>query len=327
MNNFKRIFIAVMALFCSTTLLAGCGGSNADNTVKERYLHIATGNTSGTYYPIGGAISEILNSKIADMHSSVQTTSGSIANIKLLEEGTVELAIIQNDIADYAVNGTEMFKDENKYKFDTLRGIATLYAETCQFVTNAASGIETIPDLKGKKVCVGAEGSGAEANARQLLGIYGMTYDDIQPVYLSFSAGSKALIDGTIDAAFLTAGAPTAAVKDVAAQLKIKLLPIDDKHFTALAEKYPYYSRMIIPTGTYANLDEDVPTVSVMAILACNDKVDKDLGYQLTKTLFDNLDTLKSAHSAISKLDKKQAMASEHMTLPFNEGAEKFFKE
>ena len=326
MSKFKKIFTALAAFVCSAIFLTGCGGQQSDNTPKEHFLHIATGNTSGTYYPIGGAISEILNSKIDKMHSSVQATSGSIANVKLLNDGTVELAIVQNDIAHYAVNGSEMFKDENKYKFENLRGIASLYPESCQFVVNAAADINSIADLRGKKVSVGVEGSGAEANARQILEIYGLTYSDIEPMYLSFSAGSQALKDGKIDAAFLTAGAPTAAVKDVAAQIQIKILSIDDEHLKALTAKYPFYTRNIIAKGTYNDLDEDVATVSVMAILACNsDKVDANLGYQITKTIFENLDTLKTSHAVLADLDKSKAQ--ENMTLKFNEGAEKFFKE
>lgn len=332
MSKFKSILLAVVALICSTTLLAGCGGNEipAEKTkpdIKEHYLHIATGNTLGTYYIIGGAVSELLNEKIPDMHSGVQTTSGSIANVKLLQEGVVELAIIQNDIASYAVNGTEMFKDENKHKYENLRGIATLYPESCQAVTTAAAGINSIADLRGKKVAVGVEGSGAEVNARQILEAYGLTYSDIQPQYLSFSAASKALKEGTIDAAFLTAGAPTLAVQDVASQMQVKLLPIDDEHVKILTDKYSFYSKIVIPKGTYRGVDEDIETVSVMAILACNDKIDNDLAYQVIKTVFGNLDTLKSAHPVISNLDKKLAMEKAHMTLPFNEGAEKFFKE
>lgn len=330
MSKLKKFFAVAMLLVFSTVLLTGCSDKEvpAEKTkadIKEHYLHMATGNTMGTYYIIGGSISEILHEKIPDMHCAVQTTSGSIANVKLLADGTVELAIIQNDIAHYASHGTEMFKDENKYKFDTLRGLTALYPESCQFVVNADSGIKTIADLKGKKVAVGAEGSGAEANARQILAAYGLSYADIEPAYMSFSAGSKALKEGSIDAAFLTAGAPTLAVQDMTAQLKIRILPIDDQHVKALVEKFPFYEKIVIPKGTYNGFDEDVETVSVMAILACNDKIDSDLGNKLTKTIFENLDAIKAAHPAISGLTK--AKAKEDMTLPFNEGAEKFLKD
>ena len=321
---FKNIFAAV-AVLCLSVFLTGCGGSDNANAPKEQFLHMATGNTSGTYYPIGGAISEILNKDIDKMHSSVQSTSGSIANLNLLKDGTVEFAIVQNDIANYALNGTEMFKDENKYKFETLRGLATLYPESCQCVTFESSGINSIADLRGKRVSVGAEGSGVEANARQILAAYGLTYDDIQPQYLSFSAGSKALKDGQIDAAFLTAGAPTAAVQDVAAQAPIRILSIDDEHFKTLSEKYPFYRKITIPKGTYTNLNEDVQTISVMALLVCNDRINDDLGYKITKAIYTHLDDLKAAHSAFSGLNEKQAM--EGMTIEINGGAKKFFEE
>lgn len=332
MNKFKKILLVGATLICSTTMLTGCSESDVPQEktkpdIKEHYLHIATGNTMGTYYIIGGAMSELLNEKIPDMHCAIQTTTGSIANVKLLADDVVELAIIQNDIASYAVNGSEMFKGENKYKFDKLRGLATLYPESCQCVTTADSGINSISDLRGKKVAVGAQDSGAEANARQILEVYGLSYDDIQPMYMSFSAASKALKEGSIDAAFLTAGAPTLAVQDVASQMNIKLLPIDDEHFKTLSEKYPFYSRNTIEKGTYRNFDEDVQTASVMAILACNDKVDNDLANKVVKTIFDNLNTLKSAHPVITALDKNLAVEKSHMTIPFQEGAEKFFKE
>ncbi len=321
---FKNMFAAV-AVVCLSVFLTGCGAGGNSQEAQEQFLHMATGNTSGTYYPIGGAISELLNKDIKKMHASVQSTSGSIANLNLLKDGTVEFAIVQNDIANYALNGTEMFKDENKHKFETLRGLATLYPESCQCVTFESSGIKSIADLKGKKVSVGAEGSGVEANARQILAAYGLTYDDIQTQYLSFSAGSKALKDGQIDAAFLTAGAPTAAVQDVAAQAPIRILGIDDEHIKALAEKYPFYKKIVIPKGTYSGLNEDVQTVSVMALLVCNDRINDDLGYQITKTIYTHLDDLKAAHSAFSGLNEKQAM--EGMTIEINGGAKKFFEE
>ena len=320
-KNLKNIVLAALILICGTTL-AGCGSSN--NAAQEQYIHIATGNTSGTYYPVGGAISEVLNKNIKNMHSSVQSTSGSVANLQFLADGAVEMGIVQNDIAYYAVNGTEMFADQNKYKFDTLRGITALYPESCQVVTLESAGINSIADLKGKKVVVGAEGSGVEANARQILESYGITYADIEPQFMSFSVGAKALSEGTVDAAFLTAGFPTNAIQYAASQTKIKLLPIDEEHFKALSEKYPFYTKITIPKGTYSGVDEDIQTVSVMALLVCNDRVSNDAAYQVTKAIFENLDAVKESHFAISKLEK--SAVEEGMTVKMQDGADKFFK-
>ncbi len=267
-------------------------------------------------------MAEILNKDIEGMNASAQSTGATVANINMLKDGSVDLAIVQNDITYYAVHGTEMFKDK---KVDNIRGIATLYPETCQFVTLDKAGIKSIADLKGKRVAVGAAGSGAEANARQILEAYGITYDDIDVQYLSFAEGASALKDGNVDAAFLTAGYPTSSVQDIASQNKIRLLPVDADKADALIAKYPFYTKTTVPAGTYAGFDEDVPTISVMAMLVASDKVDDKLGYEIAKALFTNLDRLQAAHSVGKLITKEGAMKG--MSLDMNAGAEKFFKE
>ena len=317
-GKFKKLAAIGMAMVVSAALLTGCGGDDGG----KKFLNIATGGTAGTYYPIGGAMAEILNKDIKGMNASAQSTGATVANINMLKDGSVDLAIVQNDITYYAVNGTEMFQDK---KVDNIRGIATLYPETCQFVTLDSSGIKSIKDLKGKKVAVGAAGSGAEANARQILEAYGITYNDIEVQYLSFAEGASALKDGNVDAAFLTAGYPTASVQDISSQNKIRLLPVDSDKAEALIAKYPFYTKTTIPAGTYAGFNEEVQTISVMAMLVATDKVDDKLGYEIAKAIFSNLDRLQAAHSVGKLITKDGAMKG--MSLPMNTGAEKFFKE
>lgn len=315
LGKLKKAFIAGMAVIVTAVIFTGCGGED------KKFINIGTGGTAGTYYPIGGAMAEILNKDIKGMNASAQSTGASVANINMLKDGSIDLAIVQNDITYYAVNGTEMFADK---KVDTLKGIATLYPETCQFVTLEASGIKSIADLKGKRVAVGAAGSGAEANARQILEAYGITYNDIDAQYLSFSEGASALKDGNVDAAFLTAGYPTASVQDIASQNPVALLPIDDDKAEALISKYPFYTKTTIPAGTYGFANE-TKTVSVMAMLVANDKVDDALGYDIAKALFSNLDRLQASHSVGKLITKEGALKG--MPIPMNVGAEKYFKE
>lgn len=317
-GKFKKLAAIGIAMVVSAAVLTGCGGDDGG----KKFLNIATGGTAGTYYPIGGAMAEILNKDIKGMNASAQSTGATVANINMLKDGSVDLAIVQNDITYYAVNGTEMFQDK---KVDNIRGIATLYPETCQFVTLDSSGIKSIKDLKGKKVAVGAAGSGAEANARQILEAYGITYNDIEVQYLSFAEGASALKDGNVDAAFLTAGYPTASVQDISSQNKIRLLPVDSDKAEALIAKYPFYTKTTIPAGTYAGFNEEVQTISVMAMLVATDKVDDKLGYEIAKAIFSNLDRLQAAHSVGKLITKDGAMKG--MSLPMNAGAEKFFKE
>ena len=316
-DKFKKLLAVGLAAVFTAALITGCGGSS-----EKKFLNIATGGTAGTYYPIGGAMAEILNKDIKGMNASAQSTGATVANINMLKDGSVDLAIVQNDITYYAVNGTEMFTDK---KVDNIRGIATLYPETCQFVTLDSANIKTVADLKGKRVAVGAAGSGAEANARQILEAYGITYNDIDVQYLSFAEGASALKDGNVDAAFLTAGYPTASVQDICSQNKIRLLAVDADKADALIAKYPFYTKTTIPAGTYAGFDQDVQTVSVMAMLVATDKVDDKLGYDIAKALFSNLDRLQAAHSVGKLITKEGAMKG--MSLPMNAGAEKFFKE
>ena len=313
---FKRVVTAVCALALAAGV-AGCGGGGE----KEQFINIATGGTAGTYYPIGGAIAEVLNKN--GMNASAQSTGASVANINMLKDKQVELAIVQNDITYYAVNGEEMFKEGGK--IENLNGIASLYPETCQFVVREDSGIKDITALKGKRVAVGAAGSGAEANARQILEAYGLTYDDVDEQFLSFAEGSYALKDGTVDAAFVTAGYPTASVQDIASQNKIRLLPVGDEQIKKLAEKYPFYTKTTVPAGTYQGFDQEIQTVSVMAILVANDKIDAALGEKLTKAIFDNLDKIAAAHSAGKNISKATALEGLDF-IKMNEGAVKVLK-
>ncbi len=316
-----------MALICTllalvTMTLVGCGGKDGDKKSSgQKFINIATGGTAGTYYPIGGAMAEILNKSIPGMNASAQSTGASVANINMLKDGSVDLAIVQNDITYYASNGVEMFKDK---KVDNLRGIATLYPETCQIVTLMDSGIETISDFRGHRVAVGAAGSGAEANARQIMEAHGVTYADIKVQYLSFGEAANALKDGNVDVAFVTAGYPTAAIQDIASQRQIRLIPIENAQADMLIAKYPFYTKTKIPAGTYAGFDQDVSAVSVMAMLVATDKLDDAMGGEITKALFSNLDRLQAAHS-VGKLITKEG-ATNGMSVKMNGGAEQFLK-
>ena len=317
-STVKKVFAVGAILAAAAVLLAGCNGTS--DVEGKKFLNIGTGGTAGTYYPIGGAIAEVLNKEIPGMSASAQSTGASVANINMLGDGEIDLATVQNDIAYYAAHGTEMFKDK---KVDGLQGIASLYPETCQFVTLKSSGIKSLAELKGKRVAVGAVGSGVEANVRQILAAYGVTYSDIDAQYLSFAEGASALKDGNVDVAVLTAGYPTASVQDIASQNPVRLLPVEEKIADDLIAQYPFYTKTVIPAGTYAGFDEEVSSVAVMAMLAAGPTVNADLGYSVTKAIFGNLDRLQAAHAVGKQITKDTAKAG--MSLPMNAGAERYF--
>ncbi|SFL82693.1 TAXI family TRAP transporter solute-binding subunit [Halanaerobium salsuginis] len=309
-------------LLVSTLILVSLLVSGLVSAQETTFLSIATGGTSGTYYPIGGAIAKVLNENIAGMNASAQSTGASVTNTRLIYNKEVELAILQNDIASYAVNGEKQFADN---QVNNMTGIASLYPEIIQIVVRSDAGISSIADLKGKKVAVGAPGSGVEANASQILDFFGLSYDDIDEDYLSFGEAASRLKDRQIDAAFLTAGIPTAAVMDVAATQDITLLNFSDDDIASLNAEYPFLTGVTVPAGTYNGLDKDVQTVALKAILVAEAGLSEDTVYQITKAIFENRDTLIAAHDRAK--DIKLETALDGMTVKLHPGAQKYYDE
>jgi TRAP transporter TAXI family solute receptor len=305
----------IIVAFC---LLLAVGAVSA----QQRFISIGTGGTAGTYYPLGGAMAEIWNKNITRMNATAQSTGASVANINLLKDGKVDIVIVQNDVSFYALNGVELFKDK---EYKDLRGMACLYNETVQLIALEASGIKSVYDLKGKKVSVGAAGSGVEANARQILEAAGLSYADIRVQYLSFGESASNLKDGNIDAAFTTGGFPIAAIQDLAVSKKTVLVPVDKELLAKLMAKWSFYAPTVVPANTYNGITVDVPTVAVKAMLAVSAKLDANLVYEMLKAMYANGPRLVAAHSQGANI--KLSTATEGMSLPLHPGAEKFYKE
>lgn len=322
----SKLLAVLLSLLLVGAMVAGCGGGGKqtaeDPKPQAQFISIATGGQAGTYFPLGGAMAEIFNDNVPGIVARAETTNASVANVRLLEEGKAELAFIQNDISYYAYEGIEMFADG---AVTNIAGVATLYPEVVQVVTLADKGINSIEDLRGKKVAVGAPASGTEANARQILGAYGMTFDDITPDFLSFGEAAGNLKDGHVDAAFLTAGLPTAAVQDLGATHDIKIIPLSEAALASLTSQYAFYAPFTIASGTYAKVTEDVTTVAVKAMLVAKAELTEETVYNLTKALFDNLDEFGAAHQRGKDLTLETA--TEAMSLPLHPGAAKFYEE
>ncbi|NLM12106.1 MAG: TAXI family TRAP transporter solute-binding subunit [Clostridiaceae bacterium] len=321
----KRLLSLTLVVFLILSFIVGCGNNNGNENSQassSRFINIVTGGTAGTYYPLGGALAEILNESIEGVNAISQAGGASIANINLLKDQKVEVAFIQNDAAYYAEQGLEVFEDN---KFEDIRGLATLYSETIQIVT-LDRNLKTLKDLQGKKVCIGSIGSINVANCRQIFAESGMDMEkDISPQYLTFADAANSLKDGNVDAAFIVAGIPTAAVQDVCAQHEINLVSIEEEVADKLIEKYPFYTKTIIPANTYNGQTDDVLALSVRAMLAVNSKLDEELAYDILKAMYDNTERLEASH-AVGKLITEET-GLEGMSIPLHPGAEKYFKE
>ena len=314
MKNLKKIVAIVLAATLALALVA-CGGASATK------LTMGTGGTSGTYYAFGGVLGQYIKNH-AGIDVTVVSTDGSKANIQGIATGDYQLATVQSDVMAYAWEGTRSFEKDGKV--DAFRVVAGLYAESVQLVTMDPE-IKSVADLKGKAVSIGAPNSGVYFNAIDVLTAAGLTEEDIDPQYLSFADSADGLKDRKIDAAFIVAGAPTAAISELCATNDAYLVPIDGEIAQTLMDASPFYTAYTIPANTYNGQTEDVQTVTVKATLIVSSSVSEDAVYNLTKAIFDNADAIAKENGKGAELSIENATSG--MTAPFHAGAAKYFAE
>ena len=310
----KRILalIAVAALMLMT--LTSCGSTA---------MTMGTGGSSGTYYGFGSVLGQYIKNH-AGIDVTAVATDGSKANIQGIDIGNYQLATVQSDVLAYAWAGTGTFEKDGA--IDSFRVVAGLYAEAVQLLT-MDSDIKTVADLKGKKVSIGAPGSGVYFNAIDVLGAAGLTEADIVPQYQSFADSADALKDGKIDAAFIVAGAPTPAITELCTTNKdAHLLPIDGALADSLINKDgSFYTAYTIPAGTYENQAEDITTITVKATLIVDKNASEDDVYKLTAAIFDHVEDITQEHAKGAELTIENATTG--MAAPFHKGAAKYFAE
>ncbi|GGD18487.1 TAXI family TRAP transporter solute-binding subunit [Pontibacillus salipaludis] len=326
----KRSLLAFILMLALSMVLAACGGGSADGDSGDegsegddggkKFISLLTGGTTGTYYPLGGTFANVMNENIDGVEVSAQSAGASVENMKSLSKGDAELAFVQTDIAAYAAEGKLMFEDN---QVDNVQAIGTLYPETIQIVTTKDSGIESVEDLKGKTVSIGALGSGTAANAENILDIHGITLEDIKKRDLAFGESTSGIQDGSIDAAFITSGTPTGAVESLAATADVKIVPIAEDKIEELISEYPYYAKDEIKAETYSKVDEAVTTVAVQAMLVASKDLSEDVVYDMTKALFENTDAISHAKGEFITAES----ALDGVGIDVHPGAQKYFDE
>ena len=285
------------------------------------YINVLTGGTSGVYYPIGVAISQLYN-QIDGAKPSVQATKASVENLNLLEAGRGELAFALGDSVADAWNGVE---DAGfKAPLKRLRAIAGTYRNYIQVVASAESGIKTLEDLKGKRISVGAPKSGTELNARAIFAAAGLSYEDMRRVeFLPYAESVELIKNRQLDATLQSSGLGMAAIRDLASTMPVTFVAIPEDVVQKINNAA--YQPGVIPAGTYDGQEEDVPTVGITNILVSHDKVSEDVAYQMTKLIFDNLGALGNAHAAAKAI--KLETAADNLPIPLHPGAERFYRE
>jgi len=298
------------------TALAGCGGNGGDGGDGGNRLSWHAGGTGGTYYPLSNEFKTVVEAN-SDFSLNVQSTGASVENVGSLADGSADFALIQNDVASFAKNGTgiDAFQDD---PIESLQGVATLYPETITLVTLAGNDISTVDDLSGATINTGDLGSGTQVNAVQILESLGIS--DYNEQNAGFSQASEQLANGDIDAAFVVGGWPVGAIEDLANTNDLEIVPIAGDNREAVKEDASWFADDTIPAGTYSGVDEAVETVAVQAMIATNSEVPADTVETVTAAIFDNLDELTIKTDFITA-----DSAQDGMSIELHEGAAAYF--
>jgi TRAP transporter TAXI family solute receptor len=288
----------------------------------QQFVNVLTGGTSGVYYPLGVALSNLFSKALPNVKVSVQATNASVENLNLLQSGRGEIAFSLGDSLSDAWNGKADAGFSQPLK--KLRGVAGIYPNYVQIVALASSGITSLADLKGKRISVGAPKSGTELNARAVLRAAGLTYADFGKVeYLPFGDSVDLMKNRQLDLTLQSAGLGVSSIKDLATSVDIVVVPVAAETVQKIND--PAYLPTMIPANTYQGQASAVPGIAIENFLVTREDVPAETVYAMLSAMYDNLPALIAAHSAAKEI--KLENGAKGMPVPLHPGAEKFFRE
>jgi TRAP transporter TAXI family solute receptor len=293
----------------------------------EKLVMLGAGGVTGVYYPAGGAICRLVNRgrHLHGIRCLVETTNASIDNLKRLQAKDLDLGIVQSDWQYHAVMGTDLFKKSGKMA--ELRALFSLHSEPFTVVTRKGSGITSFDDLKGKRLSIGANGSGSRATMQQLMKLKGWKNSQFTALLgLPTAELAKALCGKKIDAFVAHTGHPSNFMQEVSARCPVDILPMQGKTVDTLLAANPFYTREVIPGHTYAGEKGSIPTFGVRATLVTTDRMSDETAYEITRSLFENFENFKTLHPVFHSL-KPEQMAREGNTAPLHPGALRYYRE
>ncbi|PWK60654.1 TAXI family TRAP transporter solute-binding subunit [Roseicyclus mahoneyensis] len=288
----------------------------------QEQLSIATGGTGGVYYPIGGGLAEIINAQVEGYSATAEVTGASVENMGLIATGDADMALALADTVAQAYNGTGRFEGQ---QLPMVRGLASVYANMVQIVALESSGITSLEDLRGKRVSVGAPGSGTEVNADAILQANGITYDDIDEQRLNFNETADALANGDIDAGFWSVGAPTSSILNLATTQSIVMIELTEAELTAAREADATFAVTTLPGGSYTGIDGDTTVLGIPNVLVVSSEMSDDLAYAITRAMFENIADLQAVHPAANETTVEFTMTA--TPVPLHPGAIRYYEE
>jgi hypothetical protein len=281
-------------------------------------LRIGTASQGGAFYPVGQAIATLVTKHSGGLSMVPVVTQGSVQNPRLVNNGEVDIAITNNNLAVLANKGVGPYKKAGAMN---LRAVGSLHFSILHMMTLADSDIATIADLKGKRVAVGPAGGGTIPFLNQVLGLYGMTIEDITPSFLSYNDGFSQLADGNVDAAFALSGYPAGAVMQAQANKKLKFIALSDDKMTEALAKYTNYNKVVVPKDVYGT-DADGAVLGVNNMLFVDAGMDEDVVYRITKSIYDHMDEFRAANALAKQIEPER---SKELRIPLHPGAARYF--
>lgn len=309
---FKQSKVKKLAL--SSLFLGACIGTV---TASAAELRIGTASQGGAFYPVGQAISTLVNEYAEDTTMVPVVTQGSVENPRLVNSNEVDIAITNNNLAVLANKGVGPYKKSGAME---LRALGALHFSILHMITLADSSINNISDLKGKRVAVGPAGGGTIPFLNQVLGLVDLTPDDITPSFLSYADGFSQLADGNVDAAFALSGYPAGAVMQAQANRKLKFIPLTSEELASALEQYPNYNEVTVPADVYGT-DQDGIVLGVNNMLIVDAGMDDEVAYQITQAIYENMDEFRDANAIARQIQPERSLA---LKIPLHPGAERY---
>ena len=288
----------------------------------QEQLSIATGGTGGVYYPMGGGLAEIINNHVEGYAATAEVTGASVENMGLIATGDADIALALADTVQQGYTGTGRFEGQ---QLPMLRAMGVAYANMVQIVTLDGSGITSLADLAGKRVSVGAPGSGTEVNTLSILAANGLSYDDIEEQRLNFNETADALANGDIDVGFWSVGAPTSSILNLATTNNIVMIELSEAELAAAKASDPVFAITKLAGGTYVGVDNDTNVIGVPNVLVVSSEMSDDLVYMITKAMYDNIAELQAVHPAALQTTVELALTAS--PIPLHPGAIRYFEE
>jgi TRAP transporter TAXI family solute receptor len=303
-----RAFLVIFFLFTSLSC-----------SEVQPTFSIATGGPAGLYYPIGGGMASIWSERLPNVNVKAEVTGGSVTNVIQVARNESDLGIAMADVVNDAYLGQGRFPEALP-----IRVLFTAYPNIVHILTLEQTGIEDVRQLLGKRVSMGAAGSGTAVAAENVLTSLDVDLSEISPIYLSFSETTSALKDGTIDAGFVVGGLGLAAVTELSVTRDLKLISLTEKQLATVSHRFPSYASYVIPSGTYNGIEERVNGLGIWSAVVVHKDMPSNLAYQLTCTIYDALDEL----LRVSRVAEAMTISNiRKLTVPLHEGTERYLKD